>query len=494
MPKLRPIMLAGLVFALASMACHDIHMDFDTQATEIRLFDDLYAVSVGDEVHAVAAGYYGTIYYTEDAGKTWLRGRTGTLKSIYSVSMADGQHGWAVGQRGLILHTEDGGKTWDAQPNPKKEEGKHLFGVATVDQNTAWVVGEWGTRIRTRDGGKTWEDHSFLISEDDPMFVWLTPTDQEHIRTGSAKVYDDVGLNDVYCLRAPAENCWLIGEFGYIYYSDDGGNSWKESTIEGSAVMDPIVLGYNQLEVPEDAVPGLVSFATKVSGETHLKVAIEAKASAEEVQRFARDSGDPNELFEILEARAGEVRMVLEDAGVSDDRVRLRGQPPWDYEDYLESDPQFLERYLEGRISENPAVQVSVMQHPVLFSVRFQDENNGMIAGLGGVILVTEDGGRSWYYRKMDLKQAVFAANAREGRSIAVGEKGFVRISTDDGDTWRPPGDDIFPRVFTYMRDVNYSPSGRLGLIVGQSGRILRSTDSGFEWRQILPPPADGAG
>jgi photosystem II stability/assembly factor-like uncharacterized protein len=110
-----------------------------------------------------------------------------------------------------------------------------------------------------------------------------------------------------------------------------------------------------------------------------------------------------------------------------------------------------------------------------------------MIAGLGGVILLTTDGGRTWEYRKMDIKQAVFAATAVDGLAIAIGEKGFVRISTDDGNVWHRPGDGVFPSVFTYMRDINFAPNGRLGFIVGQTGQILRTTDSGFQWTQVLP-------
>jgi photosystem II stability/assembly factor-like uncharacterized protein len=41
------------------------------------------------------------------------------------------------------------------------------------------------------------------------------------------------------------------------------------------------------------------------------------------------------------------------------------------------------------------------------------------------------------------------------------------------------------------MRDVAFEPSGRLGLIVGQTGRIYRSTDAGFQWEQVLFPPRD---
>jgi photosystem II stability/assembly factor-like uncharacterized protein len=134
-------------------------------------------------------------------------------------------------------------------------------------------------------------------------------------------------------------------------------------------------------------------------------------------------------------------------------------------------------------------VQVSVIQNPILFTVRFEDDDRGLIAGLGGVILRSDDGGVTWEYRKMDQTLAVFSVAGVNGRMLAVGEKGFVRVSPDDGDTWVRPTDDAFPNIFTFMRDVAFDPEGRVGFIVGQTGQILRSTDAGHRWTQVLPPP-----
>ena len=73
-----------------------------------------------------------------------------------------------------------------------------------------------------------------------------------------------------------------------------------------------------------------------------------------------------------------------------------------------------------------------------------------------------------------------------------VGEKGLVRISADDGDTWAEANDSDFPTIYTYLRDVGFDPSGKVGYIVGKTGRILRSTDAGHEWKQVLPPEEAG--
>lgn len=477
--------------ALLVVGCHEVHLDYDRNNDEIVLFDDLYSVSVVDKDHAVAVGYYGVVYYTSDGGETWRQGRTDTLTSLYNVSMADAMHGWAVGQRGLILRTDDGGATWTRQPNLKESEGTHLFSVAAIDADSAIAIGEWGTRIRTDDGGRTWVDNSFTVDENHPMFQWLSPNEQEKVREGGT-VYEDVSLNDVFCLGAPSKRCWLIGEFGYIFYSEDEGRTWQQSQIEGSRELEPIRVGFNEVVFSPEDRPILELFASEIVDDAHLNVAIEAMASEEEIQKLARN-GDPFSFFETLEARMQEVRTTLEDAGLQSERVRLRGQPPWDYEDYMDEDPGFLERYYASRVAEYPGVRVRVIQNPILFTVRFRDEDNGLISGLGGVTLSTNDGGKSWNYSKVDRKMAVFSVASVPGRAVAVGEKGLMRVSLDDGETWQAPAAGTFPELFTFMRDVDFDPSGQVGFIVGQTGQILRSDDAGFKWVQVLPPPEDPA-
>jgi photosystem II stability/assembly factor-like uncharacterized protein len=485
--RLRAALAASLALALVSIGCHEIDIDFKAIGGPIKIFDDLYSVSTADGRHVVAVGYYGAVYWSADAGETWQRGATDTRLSLYNVAMADDKNGWAVGQRGLILRTEDGGATWAEQPNLKLTEGTHLFSVAAVDADTAWVIGEWGTRIFTQDGGKTWEDASFTIDESHPLFVWLSATEQGKVRAGE-KVYDDVSLNDITCLPAPSKHCWLIGEFGYLYRSEDGGKSWDKASIEGSLELEPIPLGFNVLEPSEEDRESLRPFAEAVKDQGHLNVAVQAMASAEEVAEFGSED-DPFEFFEILEARSQNVRGALEEFGVPTDRLRLRGQPPWDYEDYLQDDPDFLKRYIEGRLADSPAVMVSVLQNPILFTVHFRDEQHGLIAGLGGVILRSDDGGKTWTYRTIERKQALFSVASVEGRALAIGEKGLIRVSVDDGVEWQEPDKESFPEVFTFMRDIDFGPEGRVGFIVGQSGRILRSTDAGYQWTQVFPPP-----
>jgi photosystem II stability/assembly factor-like uncharacterized protein len=481
-PGIAAVWLAALV---VSTACHNVHFEPRKEDGSISIYDDLFAVASPSADKIVAVGYWGAIYVSDDGGTTWAKADSGSKSLLYGVSMADVERGWAVGQSGTILHTTDGGKTWVRQKNLKEDEGSHLFSVHAYSANDVWAVGEWGSRIVTHDGGVSWEDESLTINADHPQFVWLAPPDQERVRNGE-KVYEDVGINSVTCRPAPSTRCWATGEFGYVFWSEDRGATWHRGEIVGGLKVDPIQLDYNTLEMNDEDAARLKAFGAAIVDQGHLNVEIDPVANRAEIAAFGRED-DPTDLFELLEARAQEVKAVLADAGILQDRIRLQGSPPWDYEDFLEDDPDFLKRYLAGRTHDFPGILIRVVQNPYLFTVRFADDDNGLIAGLGGVVLRSQDGGRSWSYEQTDRKQALFAIGTAPSRAFAIGEKGLVRVSTDGGRSWAEPKSG-FPTLFTFMRDISFSPDSRVGVIVGQRGMVLRSQDQGQTWAQTLPP------
>jgi photosystem II stability/assembly factor-like uncharacterized protein len=483
-PRLR--LLLGLL-AVAGLACHDVHFEPHVTEGEIDLYDDLYAVSVADDKTAVAAGYMGAIYTTSDSGTTWQKSSRseGPARLYYGVSMADPLRGWIVGQLGTVLRSEDGGASWTTQETTKSDY--HLFAVHAMDDRRAWAVGEFGTRILTEDGGQTWQDSSLTITLDHPQYVWLTPPEQERVR-GGEKVFEDVSLNDIYCRPVPSQRCWIVGEFGYIFYSEDLGASWQRADIVGTDEIEPVYFGFDESEVGDEDSARVRAFVESILDQEHLNVLIEPFASQQEVRAFV-EADDPTPLFDILDSRMSAMREIAEETGILSDRLRKRGTPPWDYEDFLEDDPEFLTRFLDSRLAERPQVAVAIAQNPYLFRVRFRDDMNGIITGLGGVVLVSDDGGLTWSYGSSGVKRALYAMAPGDERSIAVGEKGLARFSGDGGRTWSAPPEEAFPEVFTFMRDVSYEPQARLGLIVGQRGLVLRSTDQGDTWTKVLPPP-----
>jgi hypothetical protein len=58
MLRARLLLSCMLASGLATGGCHEIDFDPDRQSLEIDIFDDLFAVSVVGDDHAVAAGYW----------------------------------------------------------------------------------------------------------------------------------------------------------------------------------------------------------------------------------------------------------------------------------------------------------------------------------------------------------------------------------------------------------------------------------------------------
>lgn len=169
----------------------------------------LYGVSFSGRADGWAVGRFGVILYSDDCGKTWKHQRSGTTKALSAVSAADSSHAFAVGNGGIVLATSDRGRTWQPQASGTMN---HLLDVQALSPSDALAVGAFGTLLSTTDGGSMWVKRALKWSS-------LIP-----------KVIKDTGpvapnLNSVFFV-SPAQG-WIVGEFGLILHTDDGGETWS---------------------------------------------------------------------------------------------------------------------------------------------------------------------------------------------------------------------------------------------------------------------------
>jgi len=73
---------ALLALALVGLGCHEVTFKPETKAGSIQIYDDLFSVSAPTPDHVVAAGYWGSIYVSDDGGKTWKKGETDTRRLL----------------------------------------------------------------------------------------------------------------------------------------------------------------------------------------------------------------------------------------------------------------------------------------------------------------------------------------------------------------------------------------------------------------------------
>jgi len=173
--------------------------------------DLAFSVHFIDDKNGWVVGDCGLALKTTDGGEGWQR--VTIINKIFKDIFFVGEKGWIVGEMGLIFHTEDGGKSWKKQIS---NVGTSLMSLYFLDVDKGITVGADGTMLRTEDGGVSWE----VIP-----FDWMSVLTEDLLERG----YVSVNLYHTYFLD---ENCgWIVGDYGTILNTRDGGKEWAVSHI-----------------------------------------------------------------------------------------------------------------------------------------------------------------------------------------------------------------------------------------------------------------------
>jgi hypothetical protein len=129
----------------------------------------------------------------------------------------------------------------------------------------------------------------------------------------------------------------------------------------------------------------------------------------------------------------------------------------------------------------------------IFYDVDFPDREHGYIAGEFGTVLATRDGGITWETRDVGTEKTLFGIGFETpDRGWVVGIDGLIIRTTDGGKTWqvqhgRSSTEDIEDLGFLATLE---NPSlydvqvvGRQGVVIGDTGKILTSTDGGETWQ-----------
>lgn len=211
-------------------------------------FDTGYAV--GGNVSATYSGY---IIKTVDAGETWSQLNTG-MNTYWLTDIDILLNGtiYVIAEYGQILKSIDEGLTWTQQ---NSNTTKSLYSLNFLNNDTGYIVGENGTILRTNNGGTTW------IKKESPTDKNLNTLYFKDANTGFIPFYDwnidstvllstkDGGSNwnqkSIGLLRYPRkiyfinnDTGFIVGDFGGILRTFDGGNSWESSYHHGNDYFD----------------------------------------------------------------------------------------------------------------------------------------------------------------------------------------------------------------------------------------------------------------
>lgn len=463
----------------------------------------MIAVATPTEGRAVIASAAGAIYSTGDGGQSFQRARVPALSGLSAIAMADEQSGWAVGP-GVVLRSEDGGALWERQRLPGRAADHLLVAVAAVDRLRACALDDRGQLIETVDGGAVWRARGGRLRNAKPDPVSESP-----------------GIGS----RRGGLTC-LAGERPLCHWVDPGGRSEVGRFVLGGEALPPISLApaaegdvidfrTGGFEPGSEALASWLGAAERLRGEP-VEWTIDVRVSPEEVDAASMDR-DPGRLFDLIEGRGEELLRRLEEAGVPSDRISLTTLPPWGFEDHLDDDPGFLERYWTAHVASTPQATIAARWDVPLERIA--------VDPLDGAVLVSTREGRLFRGRgassRLALERLPTAesprALARLGAIwVAVGPQGSLWESASrvgsarsrqmDGGAIEPDGAPVGASsdgweaasliegapFFEALRAVSVTPSGREALAVGDGGRLAWRASGASGWRVVAPLAQEG--
>ncbi len=214
----------------------------------------LNSIYFADENTGWAAGDFGLILQTTDAGVTWheqsdvLHSFLQTFREIDFVSRTTG---WAAGGD-VLIHTENGGLDWQGQ---NVETNHTISTLDFISENVGWLGCGNGTILKTENGGQTWEEQ-YSYNEDANFLTsiyfhsedtgWALTNQYLLKTTNSGEIWERISVDtsDYLYLQSlffASENTgWII--YGYnniIYKTTNGGTDWQRIEIPVITELPP---------------------------------------------------------------------------------------------------------------------------------------------------------------------------------------------------------------------------------------------------------------
>jgi photosystem II stability/assembly factor-like uncharacterized protein len=445
-----------------------------------------------------AAGDFGTLLRTTDAGATWTGLRSGTFTGLTEVQAIDATALFAGG--GCVARrSDDGGATFKRLAFTPVESScrEQLAAAWFVSRATGYLVLTDGTVLRTDNDGDTFAQRNALPGT--------------RAQNGTAQPTDVVFLTEQVGLAATAD--------GHVYRTVDGATSWTLVSTAAGAVrslafvdaLHGVAAGDGGLYLttadggttwtPQDLGVGPVDLAsvrcataTSCVATTRTGAQLVRVDGSEAAPRLVTPSPDP--IFAAAFAAPG--RIVVGGASgataVSDDAgrtfapvggrltgrflgMRAGGQAGAAFapgeNGTLAKTVDGGQTWTTGNVSTSEDVR----------DVSFPTNTAGFALDASGGLFRTRDGGATWRPLDTGSTASAQAVVATSPTTVLLAGPHGVRRSTDGGDTFTSTANRRVARATLTAIDVAGGT-----LVVSGPRALFRSADRGRTWRAVGRP------
>jgi photosystem II stability/assembly factor-like uncharacterized protein len=252
-----------------------------------------------------------------------------------------------------------------------------------------------------------------------------------------------------------AQDGWIVGELGRVFHTTDGGATFTRSDTGTRAAFLSVAC------LPDGSVV--------IAGQKGRAM----KSTDRGASWQALDTGVKRDLLSVSFPTA------REGVAVGDFGTLIRtedGGTTWT-KIALPSDLSLPEE----------AADIVQPGDVLLYDVDFPTPERGWAVGEFGVILTTNDGGKTWTAQKGPVETTLFGVHFADAQTgWATGIEEVLLHTTDGGQTWRKT--EVPARKGFVLGIYDVAVQGKVGWAIGDSGLLLRTVDGGESWTRVDLP------
>jgi len=424
---------------------------------------------------------------------------------IHSASFVSDNLGWVTGKDGTINRTTDGGKTWSYQIHSRQADLHDLRAIYFFNDKIGWAVGLYGNIVYTGNGGEKWEVQTsgtqemlYSVKFVSKFIGFALGGNGKSLKTsdGGASWYNMPATGaEILSSHFINENLGYAAGYGYpnnrmkcvVAKTTDAGQSWKRTYLDS-------VGAFNSCHFIDSLHGWVVGnygkvYRTTDAGSTWEKVKIDS------LKNFTAISFK-NEFIGCIASQYDSIIYNTTDGGNSWKGVSINTAAS--LTNIVFTNNLVYASGLGGIIyvsSDNGKTWYSLssyVTHSNLLSASFSGNSDGWAVGYNGTIINTNDGGKTWYSQQSNTFNAlnsVFFIDSLKG--VACGYESTMLRTEDGGEIWNKISIDSsgmhLNNIFLLDRNIGYC----CGTDKNYKSIILKSTDGGLSWKNINTPLND---
>ena len=437
----------------------------------------------GDTLHAVIAGEKGTLAWTSDGGTAWhdvSLGVAATIRAIKWNKSTSSPLLVGVGDGGLVIRSSDQGQTWKTITSRTSVQ---LNGIDFGTPNDAVAVGRDTTMIQTHDGGQTWSPMPFPYN----FHTWYGGQFENKMGVINFSAVAMNGPDTVYVAFDTAMVPLTVYKGTAIdtsqewYHKITVTNADLPATVTVTGLIDTLWPHYTSLLYI--GMPNVI--LSNIGDTTNTSALTEFGTTASDVDYRMRNV-DSN-MAEAPYSLIGDA-----DGGTDPVTMRLRASAFWLQDtnlivvmvgDECSVYKHTATPYTGWNLSRHVLPFPGKLNREDFLAVNTLPNGSGFSVSVGPTVQKTTDSGRTWTDLPLPITDQVDSSlntvyPLDSSSALILGWAGVILKYDHTGFRFLPSGTVLCLHGIAF-------PSKDTGIIVGDYGTILRSSDRGATWSTV---------